>query len=125
MKELLDDLRYGGMERGGEIADIIESLQSASASAKKDVWEDCETCHGIVDGKRQRIENLEREVERLRKTTQFLRSERPMARRLTELESELSFTRDVIQNLVDDAKLTSSQYELCRQALYGKKPNGN
>jgi hypothetical protein len=69
-----------------------------------------------------RVKQLEAEVERLKKTEQFLRSERPMARRLTELESELSFARDVIHNLVDDAKLTSSQYELCRQALREEKP---
>lgn len=37
-----------------------------------------------------RIASLEAEVERLRKTTQFLRSERPMARRLTEYENALA-----------------------------------
>jgi hypothetical protein len=41
---------------------------------------------------------------------------------INSLERELVFTRDVIRHLVDEAKLTSSQYELCRQALCGRKP---
>jgi hypothetical protein len=36
-KELLEDLRYGCMERGGEIADIIEELESQLADMKEEL----------------------------------------------------------------------------------------
>ena len=44
---------------------------------------------GHVSRRNDDVMRLQAEVERLKKTEQFLRSERPMARRLTELEDAL------------------------------------
>jgi hypothetical protein len=78
--------------------DVHVPLKEAAAGDKAIYKEICDNffspaAHGAHVGdvfNRQRIENLEAEVERLKKTEQFLRSERPMARRLTQYENALA-----------------------------------
>lgn len=37
------------------------------------------------------------------------------------IKKQRDFAADVIQHLIDEAKLTDAQYELCRQALAGER----
>ena len=47
-----------------------------------------------------------------------LRKQRDELNRLCEFnEKTMQFLLDVINHIIDEAKLTSSQYELCRQAI--------
>lgn len=41
----------------------------------------------------------------------------PLEKRVLELESALREARDSVQHIIDEAKLTSSQYEVCRGAI--------
>ena len=51
-----------------------------------------------------------------------LRKQRDELNRLCEFnEKTMQFLLDVINHIVDEAKLTSSQYELCRQAIASVK----
>ena len=49
-----------------------------------------------------RIEQLEAEVERLKATERFLRSERPMARKLTELEADVETGKRMCGQLMSE-----------------------
>jgi len=71
-----------------------------------------------------RINALEAEVERLKKTEQFLRSERPMARRLTELESALKQCEACIDIVwvSHHANRCDAALEVARAALKKEKP---
>ena len=51
-----------------------------------------------------------------------LRKQRDELNRLCEFnEKTMQFLLDVINHIIDEAKLTSSQYELCRQAIASSK----
>jgi hypothetical protein len=64
---------------------------------------------------------IQDEVERLRKTTQFLRSERPMARRLTELEDSLERILKEPQTTLSDGKALVQIVKIAKAALAAKK----
>jgi hypothetical protein len=78
--------------------------------------------HEFLTPEDRRIKALEAEVERLKKTEQFLRSERPMARRLTEYELLLE---RAMKNL-ESVMLYGPLHADISDALDKKeKPNGN
>ena len=59
-----------------------------------------------------KIESLEREVERLKATERFLRSERPMARKLDELEKQNKMLVNFLEMVKKEIPRTMGEFNL-------------
>ena len=67
--------QHGNWEPCDECIALASEYQSGFEQGKKDGWEACETCHGIVDGKHQESESLRAQIAELEAENEQLKKE--------------------------------------------------